>query len=122
MKEAVGHRVDEGVEGAEEESADSLEGEDDDDDDDDEEGEDEGDEGGSQPLDLSSEEMRLRIIESGTRLPDCIVASASRPRAGVSNTINPPSYPSRASPREVPKLTERCLATHVLAKKVSGAN
>lgn len=33
-------------------------------------------EGGSQPLELSSEEIRLRIIESGTRLPDCIAASA----------------------------------------------
>lgn len=30
----------------------------------------------SQPRDLNSEDMRSRIIESGTRLPDCIVASA----------------------------------------------
>jgi hypothetical protein len=32
--------------------------------------------GGSQPLDINSEEIRFRIIESGTRLPDCMAASA----------------------------------------------
>jgi hypothetical protein len=48
-----------------------------------EEEESEGDEGGSQPLDFNSEEIRLRIIESGTRLPDCIAASASRPVGNV---------------------------------------
>jgi hypothetical protein len=32
--------------------------------------------GGSQPLDVNSEEIRFRIIESGTRLPDCMAASA----------------------------------------------
>jgi hypothetical protein len=41
--------------------------------------EDEPGEGVSQPLDFNSEEMRLRIMESGTRLPDCIAASASIP-------------------------------------------
>lgn len=35
--------------------------------------------GRSQPLDFISSEINFRIIESGTRLPDCIVASASRP-------------------------------------------
>lgn len=35
--------------------------------------------GGSQPLDDNSEEMRFRIIESGTRLPDCIATSAWTP-------------------------------------------
>lgn len=35
--------------------------------------------GRSQPLDFISSEIKFRIIESGTRLPDCIVASASRP-------------------------------------------
>lgn len=33
----------------------------------------------SQPLVLNSEEIRLRIMESGTRLPAWIVASASKP-------------------------------------------
>lgn len=32
-----------------------------------------------QPLELNSEEMRLSIIESGTRLPAWMVASASKP-------------------------------------------
>lgn len=41
--------------------------------------------GGSQPLDLNSEEIRLRIIESGTRFPDCIAASAWTPFAAVSH-------------------------------------
>jgi hypothetical protein len=40
----------------------------------------------SQPLVLNSEEMRLRIMESGTRLPAWIVASASKPV--VSGTIH----------------------------------
>lgn len=35
--------------------------------------------GRSQPLDFISSEIKFRIIESGTRLPDCIAASASRP-------------------------------------------
>lgn len=48
----------------------------------DEEEESDCDDGGSQPLDFSSEEIRLRIIESGTKLPDCIAASAWRPRGG----------------------------------------
>src|SRR5699024_2669680 len=34
---------------------------------------------GNQPLDLNSEEIRSSIIESGTRLPDCMTASALRP-------------------------------------------
>ena len=38
-----------------------------------------GDVFGSQPFDLNSEEIRSRIIESGTRLPDCMAASALRP-------------------------------------------
>ena len=33
----------------------------------------------SQPLVLNSEEIRLRIMESGTRFPAWIVASASKP-------------------------------------------
>lgn len=37
------------------------------------------DEGTSQPFDVSSEEMRSMIIESGTRLPACIADSALRP-------------------------------------------
>lgn len=37
--------------------------------------------GGSQPLDSSSDDISSRIIESGTRLPDCIAASALRPIA-----------------------------------------
>ena len=35
--------------------------------------------GGSQFLDLSSARMRRRIISSGTRLPDFMASSASRP-------------------------------------------
>lgn len=38
----------------------------------------------SQPLDVNSEEMRPRIIESGTRLPDCIAASACTPGKSIS--------------------------------------
>lgn len=33
----------------------------------------------SQPLDLSSDEISSRIIESGTRFPACMAASALRP-------------------------------------------
>lgn len=37
-------------------------------------------------MDFISSEIRFKIIESGTRLPDCIVASASRPVIRVRNT------------------------------------
>lgn len=39
--------------------------------------------GGIQDLDLSSERMSRRIISSGTREPDCMWDSASRPGTGI---------------------------------------
>lgn len=40
---------------------------------------------GSQFLDLSSASMRRRIISSGTRLPDFMASSASRPGNRISD-------------------------------------
>ena len=37
----------------------------------------------SQPLDLNSEQMRSRIVESGTRFPDWIAVSTLRPFENV---------------------------------------
>jgi hypothetical protein len=77
------------------------------------EGEEGADEAGwSQPLLFISSEMRLRIMESGTRFPDCIAASAFKPDLvrDCSNGLL------------VQILTEWCSSAHILSQQITRAD
>lgn len=69
--------------------------------------------GRSQPLVFISSEIKFRIIESGTRLPDCIAASAWTPALGLDIC-----FPCATGLL----LTEWCASAHILAQQITRAD